>query len=63
MFESDDKHVLRSIPDALAVMLERLLGHEDNQGGERNICPECGSPMEMISGCAYCFSCGYSPCK
>jgi ribonucleoside-diphosphate reductase alpha chain len=63
MFESDDKHILRSIPDALAVMLERLLGHEDNQGGERNICPECGSPMEMISGCAYCFSCGYSPCK
>jgi len=63
MFESDDKHILRSIPDALAVMLARLLGQDDDQHGERNICPECGSPMEMISGCAYCFSCGYSPCK
>ena len=30
---------------------------------ERGCCPECGAPMEMISGCEYCFSCGYSPCK
>ena len=22
-----------------------------------------GAPMEMVAGCAYCFSCGYSPCK
>ena len=26
-------------------------------------CPECSSPMEIIAGCAYCFTCGYSPCK
>ena len=64
MFESDDKHVVRSIPDALALLLEKLIDvscgdHDD----DRKICPECGSPMEMVSGCAYCFSCGYSPCK
>ena len=64
MFQCDEKHVVRSIPDALALLLEKLVGNEDSGEEEhRNICPECGSPMEMISGCAYCFSCGYSPCK
>jgi ribonucleoside-diphosphate reductase alpha chain len=73
MFGFDDAHVARSIPDAIALLLEKLL--EDGsrtaklkhgaaapaKGGA--ICPECKSPMEMISGCAYCFNCGYSPCK
>lgn len=66
LFEFDDKHVARSIPDAIAVLLEKLLGKDD--GEVRGVpfevaCPECGAPLEMISGCAYCFSCGYSPCK
>ncbi|MBN1333152.1 MAG: adenosylcobalamin-dependent ribonucleoside-diphosphate reductase [Synergistales bacterium] len=64
MFQCDEKHVVRSIPDALAMLLEKLMGHEkDGEEDHQKICPECGSPMEMISGCAYCFSCGYSPCK
>lgn len=66
MFDFDDEHVARSIPDAVAILLERLIerkngADEPQEGGV--ICPECGAPMEMISGCAYCFSCGYSPCK
>ena len=59
----------RSIPDAIALLLEKLIersepatgGRASREGGA--VCPECGAPMEMISGCAYCFSCGYSPCK
>jgi ribonucleoside-diphosphate reductase alpha chain len=68
MFGFDDEHVARSIPDAIAVLLEKLVERSGNtaapvhhEGGAP--CPECKSPMEMISGCAYCFSCGYSPCK
>jgi len=67
MFEFDDQRVARSIPDAIALLLEKLVERgETSRGGPREggaICPECDSPMEMISGCAYCFSCGYSPCK
>ena len=66
MFGFDETHVARSIPDAIAVLLEKLVERGDvglpgHEGGAP--CPECKSPMEMISGCAYCFSCGYSPCK
>ena len=68
MFGFDEEHVARSIPDAIALLLEKLIDRNDlpevhplKDGGA--ICPECGAPMEMISGCAYCFSCGYSPCK
>jgi ribonucleoside-diphosphate reductase alpha chain len=66
MFGFDESHVARSIPDAIAVLLEKLVERDDqksspHEGGAP--CPECSAPMEMISGCAYCFSCGYSPCK
>jgi len=69
MFGFDEEHVARSIPDAIALLLEKLIersepatgGRASREGGA--VCPECGAPMEMISGCAYCFSCGYSPCK
>jgi ribonucleoside-diphosphate reductase alpha chain len=66
MFGFDESHVARSIPDAIAVLLEKLVEKGDrssspHEGGAP--CPECNAPMEMISGCAYCFSCGYSPCK
>lgn len=65
LFEFDDKHVARSIPDAIAVLLEKLIGKDGGVHGAGGgvACPECGAPMEMISGCEYCFSCGYSPCK
>jgi ribonucleoside-diphosphate reductase alpha chain len=71
MFGFDDSRVARSIPDAIAVLLEKLVEGSKSGKGEPlpvmleggALCPECKSPMEMISGCAYCFSCGYSPCK
>jgi ribonucleoside-diphosphate reductase alpha chain len=71
MFGFDESHVARSIPDAIAVLIEKLIERKDALPGPHHashhekgaICPECRAPMEMISGCAYCFSCGYSPCK
>jgi ribonucleoside-diphosphate reductase alpha chain len=68
MFEFDEKRVARSLPDAISVLMEKLIdrklaSNEAAHHGVGAICPECSAPMEMISGCAYCFSCGYSPCK
>lgn len=64
VFDYDDTHIARSIPDAIAMLLEKLIEKEGHLEEKHDLrCPECGSPMEMISGCAYCFSCGYSPCK
>ena len=70
MFDCDDDEMVRSIPDAVALLLQKLIeqrsGAAAKGAGEPRselICPECGAPMEMVAGCAYCFSCGYSPCK
>jgi ribonucleoside-diphosphate reductase alpha chain len=89
MFDYDEEHTIRSLPDAIARLLEKLIERDttphkeeaeklnvqhpsespppsdvQNTPHDTNmICPECGAPMEPISGCAYCFSCGYSPCK
>jgi ribonucleoside-diphosphate reductase alpha chain len=70
MFGFDESRVARSIPDAIAVLLGKLVEGAKGQGEALPapheggaLCPECKAPMEMISGCAYCFSCGYSPCK
>lgn len=66
MLNCDDNHVVRSVPDAIALLLEKLINREAvnaRRNDKALICPECGSPLEMISGCEYCFSCGYSPCK
>lgn len=70
MFDCDDDEMVRSIPDAVALLLQKLIEQQSSaaRGGAgkprgKLICPECGAPMEMVAGCAYCFSCGYSPCK
>ena len=66
MLNCDDDHVARSIPDAIALLLEKLIDRKTTVARLKDkslICPDCGSPLEMISGCEYCFSCGYSPCK
>ncbi len=66
MLNSDDDHVARSIPDAIALLLDKLIDRKvtvAKLSDKDLICPECGAPLEMISGCEYCFSCGYSPCK
>lgn len=71
MFDCDDSEMVRSIPDAVALLLQKLIDQSQtaqrrlNAGAPQSelICPECGAPLEMVAGCAYCFSCGYSPCK
>lgn len=70
MFDCDDEAIVRSIPDAVALLLEKVIesgdvshAHHDKEKHSDLICPECGSPMERVAGCEYCFSCGYSPCK
>ena len=81
MFDCDEEQVIRSVPDAVARLLEKLNGTDNGelvatssdtprkqeplprQHDTKMVCPQCGSPMELIAGCAYCFSCGYSPCK
>ena len=66
MLDADDERVARSVPDAIALLLEKLIDREAvtaRRNDKSMLCPECGSPLEMISGCEYCFSCGYSPCK
>ena len=66
MLDCDDDHVARSIPDAIALLLDKLIDRKTNEARMTDkslICPDCGAPLEMISGCEYCFSCGYSPCK
>ncbi len=66
MLNCDDDHVARSIPDAIALLLEKLINRKVLNARRMDkslLCPDCGAPLEMISGCEYCFSCGYSPCK
>ncbi|MBQ3395183.1 MAG: ribonucleoside-diphosphate reductase, partial [Synergistaceae bacterium] len=66
MLKFNDNYVVRSIPDAIALMLEKLIDRETTNArmsDKSMICPDCGAPLERISGCEYCFSCGYSPCK
>lgn len=66
MLNCDDDHVARSLPDAIALLLDKLINREVKTARLRDksmLCPDCGAPLEMISGCEYCFSCGYSPCK
>ena len=66
MLNCDDDHVARSIPDAIALLLEKLINRKvvnARRNDKSLLCPDCGAPLEMISGCEYCFSCGYSPCK
>ncbi len=66
MLEFNDNYAVRSIPDAIALMLEKLIDREvinARMSDKSMICPDCGAPLERISGCEYCFSCGYSPCK
>jgi ribonucleoside-diphosphate reductase alpha chain len=76
IFEKDG--LVRSIPDAIARILERrymkMPGANGNNGtnGSRvavdplslvgNACPECGGTVERESGCLVCRACGYSKC-
>ncbi len=55
--------------EEISKIKERLLRsvEVDNIGEAANedemVCPECGTELIPAEGCAFCPSCGWSPCK
>ncbi|WP_319541084.1 vitamin B12-dependent ribonucleotide reductase [uncultured Pseudodesulfovibrio sp.] len=61
------KHLVKSIPDAIAHVFEsRYLSGDrvDVQGASLNkeLCPDCGEPLVFEEGCHICKSCAYTKC-
>ena len=61
------KHLVKSIPDAIAHVFEsRYLSgdHVDVQVASLNkeLCPDCGQPLVFEEGCHICKSCAYTKC-
>ncbi|HQD39031.1 MAG TPA: adenosylcobalamin-dependent ribonucleoside-diphosphate reductase, partial [Bacillota bacterium] len=65
--------VICSCPDAIGrVLASTITGHdeacasddlEDKLLNFQGACPECGSHMRHVDGCAVCIACGYSRCS
>ncbi|MDP3991994.1 MAG: adenosylcobalamin-dependent ribonucleoside-diphosphate reductase [Nanoarchaeota archaeon] len=58
---------VRSLPDAIAQGLKKILESEGyKSNGENhssgNLCPDCGRPLIMEEGCQKCHACGFSKC-
>lgn len=75
IFQKDG--LVRSIPDAIARILERRYMKKNGKNGSNGIrievdklsltgnqCPDCGctGSLERAEGCVKCLSCGYSKC-
>ncbi|CCH49768.1 vitamin B12-dependent ribonucleotide reductase [Pseudodesulfovibrio piezophilus] len=61
------KHLVKSIPDAIAFVFESryLQGdHVDVQTASLNkeLCPDCGEPLVFEEGCHICKSCAFTKC-
>jgi len=39
------------------------MGSLAGRGANSEVCPECGSALAMVEGCATCNNCGYSHCS
>ncbi len=62
--------LIKSVPDAIAQVLKEHFQNMDKKSQEDmkqvvlsgEECPECGSMLEIVEGCAICRNCGYSKC-
>ncbi len=61
------KHLVKSIPDAIAHVFESRYMQGDHVSVEvaslnKEVCPECGDPLVFEEGCHICKSCAYTKC-
>jgi len=61
------KHLVKSIPDAIAFVFESRYLQGDRVDAEvaslnKELCPECGEPLVFEEGCHICKSCAFTKC-
>ncbi len=60
----EEGKAILSCPDAVARVLAEAIRIEvkPEERSSLGLCPDCGGPLELESGCLLCRSCGYSKC-
>ncbi|MBI9080340.1 MAG: vitamin B12-dependent ribonucleotide reductase [Pseudodesulfovibrio sp.] len=61
------KHLVKSIPDAIAYVFEARYLQGDKVAVQaaalnKELCPDCGEPLVFEEGCHICKSCAYTKC-
>jgi ribonucleoside-diphosphate reductase alpha chain len=57
--------LIKSIPDAISMVLKKHFGngkHYQRESNYGDVCPDCGTKLEHDSGCVTCRGCGYNRC-
>jgi ribonucleoside-diphosphate reductase alpha chain len=57
--------LIKSIPDAISMVLKKHFGngrHYQRESNYGDVCPDCGTRLEHDSGCVTCRGCGYNRC-